>query len=441
MATTNQLKQQLQTGAYDAAFAVLYGNEAVLQQRQRYFDAVGEFEVLFGAERDAFLFSAPGRTEVGGNHTDHQRGQVLAASVNLDIIAVAAKNEDNTLRIKSKGYKMDEISLEVLTPQEAESTHAASLIRGTAAFFQKEGLHIGGFDAYTTSDVLKGSGLSSSAAFEVVVGTMLNHFYNGGTVSPVVVARAGQYAENEFFGKPSGLMDQMASAVGGFVAIDFADPKYPIVEPVGFDFAGSGYALCIVDTGGNHADLTDEYAAIPQEMRQVAAEFGKEVLREVDPAIFYSQLGKLREKGISDRALLRAMHFFADNERVPAEVTALLKGDFDAFCRLILTSGRSSQNCLQNVFAVSTPEQQGLSLALAVTERVLRDKGAWRVHGGGFAGTIQAFVPMELLHEYKERIEAVMGEGRCHVLSIRPKGGIAVHAACFVKETQRENLT
>lgn len=429
MAVTEKMKELLAGGAYAETFAYLYpGEDAPAFQAQRYANAVDQFSSIFQASREVELFSAPGRTEIGGNHTDHQHGRVLAAGVNLDVIAAASKNDENIIRIKSEGYPMDTIELSVLEPVASENNHAAALIRGVAARMKMLGYNIGGFDAYTTSNVLKGSGLSSSAAFEVLVGTILNHFYNNGIIDAVKIAQIGQYAENQFFGKPCGLMDQTASSVGGFVTIDFQDTEHPVVEKVEFDFAHSGYTLCIVDTGGNHADLTPDYASIPQEMRSVAAEFGKEILRDVDEKEFRRSVGALRAKGISDRAILRAIHFFADNERVVSQVAALRDDNFDEFKRLIVESGRSSYMYLQNVFSCINPAEQGIALALALTESMLEGKGAWRVHGGGFAGTMQAFVPLELLEDYKAMIEAAMGEGKCHVLSIRPVGGIKVEA-------------
>ena len=424
---TEDMKKLLQGCAFDKTFGYVYcaDNNGVALQQERYVAAVNSFEALFGQGREAELFSAPGRTEIGGNHTDHQHGCVLAAAVNLDVIAVASKNSDNTIRIKSEGYDMDVVSLDKLAPEEGEKNKAAALIRGVAARFAQLGYEVGGFDAYTTSSVLKGSGLSSSAAFEVLVGTMLNHLFNSGKVAPVQVAQIGQYAENNFFGKPCGLMDQTASAVGGFVTIDFANPVQPVVEKVGFDFAASGYALCIVNTGGNHADLTPDYASVPAEMKAMAAVLNKEYLNDVDETVFYESIGRLRGK-ISDRAILRAMHFFADNARVLLQIDALNSSDFEQFKQLVLESGRSSYMYLQNVFSCHNPAEQGVSLALAISERVLAGKGAWRVHGGGFAGTIQAFVPVAELQRYKQEIEAVMGEGSCFILSIRPVGGVKI---------------
>lgn len=414
----------IESGGLDGAFAYLYIEKAPLQ-RERYIKAIRSFEELFGANREVELFSAPGRTEVGGNHTDHQHGRVLAAGVNLDVIAVVSKNSDNVIRIKSEGYDMDEIELANLDIHDAETNHAAALIRGVAARFNALGWGIGGFDAYTTSSVLKGSGLSSSAAFETLVGTALNCLYSGEKADPVQIAQVGQYAENVYFGKPCGLMDQTACSVGGFITIDFAAPENPVVDKVAFDFASSGYKLCIVDTGGNHADLTDDYAAAPPEMRSVAKVFGKEFLREVNPREFYDGISKVRAS-CTDRAILRAFHFFADDARVPQQVAALAAGDFEEFKRLIIESGRSSFMYLQNVYTCKNPDEQGLSLALAMSEQMLAGRGAWRVHGGGFAGTIQCFVPEELLGGYKTAMEAVFGKDSCHVLSIRPVGGVRV---------------
>ncbi|MEF9852587.1 MAG: galactokinase family protein [Hydrogenoanaerobacterium sp.] len=426
MNTTDTVKKLKTIGA-EKLFSYIYAaDEAVAKkQAERYEKAVDEFVKLYGNAREVELFSAPGRTEVGGNHTDHQHGRVLAGSVNLDVIAVCSKNDEGVIRIKSEGYRMDEINLDDLSVQQKEINKAASLIRGTAARFLQKGYKLGGFDAYTTSDVLRGSGLSSSAAFEVLVGTMLNHSYNDGKISAVEIAQIGQYAENFYFGKPSGLMDQTASSVGGFVAIDFKDPENPIVEKVDYDFAKSGYTLCIVDTGGNHADLTCEYAAIPEEMKNVAAFFGKSVLRDVDTQAFYDKLPELRHE-TGDRAVLRAIHFFAENEKAKKEADALKAGDFNKFKKIVIASGESSFNCLQNVFTTQNVDEQGLSLALALTKKMLSARGAWRVHGGGFAGTIQAFVPNDMLADYKYYIEKVFGYGNCHVLSIRPVGGIKV---------------
>lgn len=421
----SEIKKNLLNGGYHNVLAMLYTAANVEVQIKRYIEALDAFEKCFGKDREVRLFSAPGRTEVGGNHTDHQQGRVLAAAVNMDIICIASLNENSMIRIKSAGYPQDEVSLAQLDIKETEKNKAVSLIRGVAARCKALGYDVSGFDAYTTSNVLKGSGLSSSAAFEVAVGTMISHLFNAGKISAIEIAQIGQYAENTYFGKPSGLMDQMASSVGGFVTIDFADPAKPVVEPVAFDFEKSGFTLCIVDTKGDHADLTHEYAAITVEMKSVAKMFGADYLRHVDSSAFYDRLPEVK-KQCGDRAALRAIHFFSDNERVVKQVNALRKGDFDAFKSLIIESGRSSFACLQNVFSCSQPREQGLSLALAVSEMLLSPKGAWRVHGGGFAGTIQAFVPGELLDIYKAYMEKLFGEGSCHQLSIRPVGGYEV---------------
>lgn len=399
---------------------------SVEAQKARYETIKAGYEECYGKAQELSYFSAPGRTEVGGNHTDHNHGCVLAAAVNLDIVAAAAKNDDNVVRLKSLEYPgMDVIDLNDLAPQEKEMEKAASLIRGVCARCRELGYTVGGFNAYTATQVLKGSGLSSSAAFEVVIVTAISHLFNDGAIDAVTAAQIAQYAENVYFGKPSGLMDQTASSVGGFTAIDFHDPKKPVLEKVDFDLAKYNHALCIVDTGGNHADLTGDYAAIPVEMKSVARLLGAEVLRDADEGEFWNRLGELRQK-VGDRAVLRAMHFFSDNRTAQEEAALLKAGDFDGFKEKIIASGRSSATRLQNVFACSNPSEQGLSLALAVSEKLLTGKGAWRVHGGGFAGTIQAFVPVEMLEEYRSAMEAVFGEGTCHVLSIRSAGGVQV---------------
>ena len=427
MYTTATLKEMLAAGKFDKTFSLLYSDDpSVLKaQAQRYAKATDEFTALFKSGHDVSLFSAPGRTEVGGNHTDHQHGCVLAASVNLDVIAVVEKNDDQMIRVKSEGYPQDDIDLNQLEIKAEEKNTAASLIRGVAARFKELGYEIGGFNAYTTSNVLKGSGLSSSAAFEVLIGTILSHEFNEGKINAVEIAQIGQYAENVYFGKPSGLMDQMASSVGSFVAIDFHDPKNPVIRKVAFDFASSHHALCIIDTGGNHADLTDEYGSIPVDMKAVAHCLGTEVLRDADEAALYRNLKDIRAK-VGDRAILRAMHFFADNRRAQDEADALNKSDFDRFKQLVIESGYSSFMYNQNVYTCLNPTEQGLSLALAVSEQLLSGKGAWRVHGGGFAGTIQAFVPLDMLDTYKETMESIFGNGTCHVLNIRPVGGTKV---------------
>lgn len=419
-----ELKGKINSGAFESTFKMLYPN-TYSAAAKRYCDAVDNFVQTFGDNDDIRLFSAPGRTEVGGNHTDHQHGCVLAASVDLDAVAVAKKNDDGVIRIMSEGFGMSEIDLSVLTPVEDEKESTKSLIRGVAARFKQLGYEIGGFDAYSVSNVLKGSGLSSSAAFEVLVCTLLNSLYNDEKMDSVEKAIVSQYAENEFFGKPCGLMDQMACSVGGFVSIDFLNHSNPSIEKVDFDFGSVNHSLCIVDTKGSHADLTDDYASIPKEMKQVAAFFGKEVLREVDENVFFANIPALREQ-VSDRSILRAIHFFDDNRRAVELKDALKVGDFDMFKGIIHKSGLSSFMNLQNVFSTSNPSEQGLSLALALAGKILGSDGAWRVHGGGFAGTIQAFVPNEKLDEFKTKMENVFGKGACYVLSIRPVGGVEV---------------
>ena len=381
-------------------------------------NAAAGFERLFGRKSEVVI-SAPGRTEVGGNHTDHQRGRVLAAAVNLDILCVAAKRGDGVIRIRSEGYSQDIVDTAELSVREEETGRSSALIRGVAAWFAEHGHAIGGFDAYTVSDVTGGSGLSSSAAFENAVGYTLKALYGSG-ISPVEIAKAGQYAENVFFGKPSGLMDQMASSVGGFTMLDFENPSEPVIEKI--ENPLDGYSLCIVNSGGSHANLTPDYAAIPDEMRRIAAHFGKEYLREVDSTEFSREIAALRRYG--DRAVLRAMHFFDENERVLFQARALRENHVGDFLEMVIDSGRSSVSCLQNIYPVSSPDEQGLSLALAVSERLLRGVGAWRVHGGGFAGTILCFMPEDYRDRYKDGVEAVFGEGCCSFLSIRHSGGV-----------------
>ena len=380
------------------------------------------FAATFGTVPERY-FSAPGRTEIAGNHTDHQRGRVLAAAVNLDTVAAVRKNGTDVIRIQSKGYSMSIVDLKQLQPVESEINSTPALIRGVAARFTQLGCKVEGFDAYCESTVLPGSGLSSSAAYEVLIGTIVNHLFFEGKVSQPEIAMIGQYAENVFFGKPCGLMDQTASAVGNLVTIDFFEKDHPVIEPVQFDFASCGHALCIIDTGADHADLTDEYAAIPGEIKAVAAYFGKEVLTQIDEAEFYANLPALR-KACGDRAVIRSIHFYQENARVPQQVAALQAGDFDKFLTLIKQSGYSSYMYLQNVIPAGYKTHQDVALALALAEKLLNGRGAYRVHGGGFAGTIQAFVPFDLLDTFVAGIDGVLGQGACHVLSIRPQGGV-----------------
>lgn len=403
----------------------LYGEEALEQQLKRYENAERAFAETFGVSVEPMIFSASGRTEIGGNHTDHNRGKVLAAAVGLDVIAYVIPTRENVITIQSEGFPRDTVKLDVLEPVEAELNSSAALIRGVAAGFVKEGLKIGGFEAYTTSNVLKGSGISSSAAFEVLIGTILSHLYNDGNVSAVKVARIAQYAENRFFGKPSGLLDQMASSVGGFITIDFKDTANPVIESISYDFASSGYSLCVVDTKGNHADLTPEYAAIPQEMKAVAEYFGKKELRDIDKTQVMENSADIRAK-LGDRAFLRAMHFFDENVRVEREAAALKAGNINEFFKNVNESGNSSYKYLQNIYAPKNPSEQGLSVGLYAAENVLEGRGACRVHGGGFAGTIQAFVPNDKLDAFTVTMEKLFGKGSCHKLYIRPCGGVKV---------------
>ena len=423
--TNEALKAGILSGEYDSALAGLYGRDALEYQRGRYADALDGFAKLYG-ERECCIFSAPGRSEISGNHTDHNFGKVIAAAVDLDVIAVVSPNCEGRVSVKSKGFdSVDVIELDKLGEVKTGISCSRSLIAGMLVKLRSDGYNIGGFDAYTTSDVIRGSGLSSSAAFEVLIGTVISGLYNGGALDPVYIAIASQYAENVYFGKPCGLMDQTACSVGGFIGIDFKDPAAPVVTKLDFDFASCGHALCVVDTGGSHANLTDEYAAIPAEMKSVAEYFGKSVLREVDECEFTANIAALREK-TGDRAILRAMHYFAENRRVDAQGKALNEGDFAKFLCLLNESGRSSYMFNQNVFCGKEPREQGISLALAVAGTVLGGRGGLRVHGGGFAGTMQAFVPNDLLCEYKTAMENVFGAGSCKVLSVRKEGGIRV---------------
>lgn len=424
MYNLEELKNKLSAGDFDNQFKYIYSTNEPEKYTNRYTKLLDGYCSCFGVPENVSLFSAPGRTEIGGNHTDHQHGCVLAASVNLDVIAVVSLNGTDTVNVKSEGYDMDSISLNELDVDEKEFNRASALIRGVISKFTQMGYEIKGFNAYTTSNVLKGSGLSSSAAFEVLIGTVLSGLFADNKVDAVEIAKIGQYAENVYFGKPSGLMDQMASSVGSIVAIDFKSTTEPVVEKVEFDFTKTGYSLCIIDSGADHADLTDEYASITVEMKQVAEYYGKNYLREVDYNNFMSTISDLRKNGISDRAILRAIHFFNDNERAQQEVELLKQNKFDEFLQLVKKSGYSSYMYLQNVFASSMPHNQAVSLTLAMCDKLLGERGAYRVHGGGFAGTVQAFVPNDMLEHFKNEIENVIGKDMCHVLSIRPVGGI-----------------
>ena len=424
---TNEMKKYIAEGGIDKTLTHIYGEAAVDMQKARYSAAIDEFAAIYGADREITLYSVAGRSELSGNHTDHNFGCVVAASIDLDIIAVASKRDDNVIAIKSEGFPEDVVDFSKYNaPIESKFGSSESIIAGMVQGFLKDGYAVGGFDAYTTSNVLKGSGLSSSAAFEDMVGNILSHMYNDGKVDNVEIAKLAQYSENVFFGKPCGLMDQVACAVGGIVAIDFKDPKAPVINKVDFDISAAGYNLCIVNTGGNHADLTDDYASVPAEMKSVAAYFGKNVLREVDEQEFYASLAALRES-VGDRAILRALHFFGENKRVAAQKAALESGDLDAYFAEVISSGKSSFCYLQNVYTTKNLKEQGLSLALCLAEGYLVGKrAAYRVHGGGFAGTIQAYVPMADVDGFRKLMDGVFGEGKCIVLRIRPEGAVRI---------------
>ena len=429
MANSAQLRNEIAAGKWDDKLRALYGDatQEICRQRARYCAALEQFELYFGPGRQVQVYSAPGRAELGGNHTDHQHGYGLAAAVTLDLVAVAAHNTDGYVRVKSRGFnKLDVIDLTVEGPQEGESTHSASLIRGIAEGFRAAGKAVGGFDAYTASDVLRGSGLSSSAAFEMGMAAIWNGEYGCG-LAPAELAKICQYAENTYFGKPSGLLDQLTSAVGGVLFADFADPTAPKIEKIHADgVLPEGMTLCVTDTRASHSELTGEFAAIRNEMEAVAACLGGKVLGEVDEKRFWQELPRLREQ-CGDRAVLRAIHYFEENARTLAQRDALAAGDFAAFARLVEKSGHSSFECCQNVYCASSPKHQGLSAALAISQSILAGTGgAWRMQGGGFAGTIQAFVPDALVKRYCAAMEALFGPGCCYLLSLREQGAVRV---------------
>ncbi len=430
--TKTELKAKILAGGIDHTLVdgLSVPEARIPAERERYARAVDEFESIYG-DGEISLFSVGGRSEISGNHTDHNHGRVIAASVNLDILAVAKKTDDGTIRIKSEGFPEDVVPASAVeTPDESKFFTSAAIIAGMEKAFLNAGYNIGGFDAYTTSNVLKGSGISSSAAFEVMVGNILNYLYNDGKVSNVEIAKMAQFAENVYFGKPCGLMDQTACAVGGFITIDFEDPTTPVIEKMDFDLTSAGYRLCIVNTGGNHADLNEDYASVPAEMKAVARELGVNVLRETCRCALDKRLAEggsaLREK-LGDRAIMRAYHFFAENERVAAQVEALRAGDIEGFKAGVVASGNSSFKYLQNVYTTKNVQEQGLSLALCLTEEFLRGKnGVCRVHGGGFAGTIQAFIPVDDAPAYEALMNGVFGEHACHILSVRKNGACRI---------------
>ena len=429
MKNANIFLKELLSGDLNGRMVEVYGCDPAKAQEyaNRFAKVIKGFQVTFpgSAEKEIGLYSAPGRTEIGGNHTDHQYGCVLAASVNLDAIAAAALNGTDKIRFYSEGYGMIEADLSVLDPVESEKESTLALIRGMAALAIRRGYDVKGIDVYCTSNVLGGSGLSSSAAFETLMGVILNDMFCGNVFDAVEIAKMGQITENQYFGKPSGLMDQSASSVGGVVAIDFGDPENPQVEKINLDLAGEGYALCIIDSKSSHADLTDAYASIPREMKAVAATFGKTHLRGISKEDLIARTGAIR-KVCGDRAFLRAIHFVLDNERAQQEAAALKAGDFDKFLEIVKASGRSSYMYLQNISVEGAVDNQAVGVALSLCDVLLEGRGAFRVHGGGFAGTVQAFVPLDMLDSFKATIESAIAPGCCHVLSIRPVGGAVV---------------
>ena len=422
----NELILQIESGTLDDQFADVYKDEnAIRYQRIRYTDALIKFRDFYKTE-DFCIFSAPGRSEVMGNHTDHQHGEVLAAGINLDAIAIVNKTDSKLIRIVSGDYPMMKVDVSSLNKQKSKKGSSEALIEGICKYFFDKGYAVGGFDAYVTSDVIVGAGLSSSAAFETLIGTIVSHLFNNGYFKDTEIAIAGQYAENVYFGKPCGLMDQMACSLGGLVHVDFADESNPISEKIMYDLSDNGYSLCITDTKGSHANLTDEYAAIPKEMKEVASFFGKDYLLGVTLDELLANASIIRAQ-FSDRALLRAIHFVNENERVKKGVEALKNNDTNEFLKLVRESGKSSFEYLQNVYAVNDYLNQNLSLALAISDSILdKNEEAFRVHGGGFAGTIQAFVKNENVQAYKEKLDAVFGDNSCHVLKVRKYGGIRI---------------
>lgn len=418
-------KNDILTNAFLERLVAVYGNDEASFQQERYVKLAESFEKDFEENADLRFFSAPGRTEVGGNHTDHNNGKVLAAAINLDAVAAVSQRDDSIICVNSEGYSPISVDSADLEIKDEEAGKSTALIRGICARFGQLGYKYGGFNASVTSRVLSGSGLSSSAAYEVLIGTILNYLYNDGKISAVEIAQISQYAENVYFKKPCGLMDQTACSVGGFVQIDFEDTQKPVINKVDFDIAKHGYNLCIVDTGGNHADLTGDYAAIRLEMNSVAEFFGKNVLRQVPEKDVFDNMGEIRKK-TGDRAIERAIHFYNENKRVERLADALSNGDFEAFKETIIESGKSSYMYNQNCFTLSNPDSQPVALALCLTEELLKGEGAYRVHGGGFAGTIQAFVPVTETENYVSAMKKVFGENSCYILKVRSHGGCEI---------------
>ena len=417
----SEFLKKLQSGNFDNIISRLYPQGDVTKKRSRIIKLANDFYALYG-EKDVTLFSVPGRTELSGNHTDHNNGRVLAASVDIDIIALASPSDEPIVRIKSEGYREDVVDISSPNPENVRKGSSSAIISGVADYFQKQGFACGGFTAFTTSDVMTGSGLSSSAAFEVICARIFSEFYNNGEISPMELAKSGKYAENRFFGKPCGLMDQAACASGGCLFIDFENNTEPQTEKIDFDLSKFGYSLCIVNTGGNHADLTDDYASVPSEMRSIATLMGKQNLRACDEDDFMGRICYMRTL-VGDRAIMRAMHYFAENRRVTAQKNAISNGNIDEYLKLVTESGNSSFKFLQNVYTNKNIKEQGISLALAITERF---GAVCRVHGGGFAGTIQAYIKTESVQEYKAAIESIFGENACNVYTIRPYGASVI---------------
>ncbi|PKM89909.1 MAG: galactokinase [Firmicutes bacterium HGW-Firmicutes-10] len=419
----NAIKESINNGKLDDIFRKLTVIDQQSFSRSRWLMLIDEFSRYF-SETDIFGFSAPGRSEIGGNHTDHQWGRVLAAAVNLDTIAVVAKNNSSLINIRSKGFDIKAVDIKKLSVCDDEKHTSEALIRGVCAGFAEKGYAIGGFNAVMDSQVLPGSGISSSAAFEVLLGQILSDLFNDSMVDHKTIALVGQYAENEYFKKPCGLMDQMTSAVGGVVFIDFNEPNQPVVEQVDFDLNKAGYALCLVNTGGSHENLSDAYAKMPQEMKDVARYFNQPVLSKITMKQFLEHLPQIREH-CSDRACLRAYHFFRETDRVIEQKNALINNDLSTFLRLIITSGQSSYMYLQNVYMPEDIEFQPIAVALALSQHILID-GGYRVHGGGLAGTIQAFVKLEQVFEFTTAMEHVFGVGCTFDLAIRSIGSVQV---------------
>lgn len=425
MVKAKQYIDNIENGMYNDIFSVLYGENSIKKQQKRYIDAINNFINIYGIHREIDIFSAPGRTEIGGNHTDHQRGCILAASIDLDTICIVSKTENTIINLHSDGYASINIDISDVDVYPNEKNTSSSLVRGIAARMKELGYRTGGFDAYMISDIPEGSGLSSSAAFEVIIAQIFNSLFNDEIINSVELAQISQYAENVYFGKPCGLMDQIASSVGNLIYVDFIEPQKPLIEQANLNLRDLGHTLCIVDTGSSHSDLTEDYTSIRKEMESVAKELGHDVLRDIDENLFYRNIVGLREKA-GDRAVLRAIHFFNENSRPINEFIAIKNDNFDKFLEMVRESGYSSFMYNQNVYSDS--HEQSISIALAVSERVLSQRGAVRVHGGGFAGTIQAFIPDDLLYEYKEEMEKLFTTGCCHILRIRPEGSIKLRS-------------